>query len=69
MLRPVHGHRQDLKRWEKEYNQDRPYLVLEGETSAKRVCELGYPKSDILSLWQLDHPPVETPWVKYLFGT
>ena len=49
-LPPVHGHRQNLKRWEKEYNQDRPYLVLEGKTSAKRVCELGHPKSDILSL-------------------
>lgn len=29
-----------LKRWEKEYNQDRPHLALEGKTPAERVREL-----------------------------
>jgi transposase InsO family protein len=37
-------HRKDLarklKRWESEYNEDRPHLTLKGKTPAERVREL-----------------------------
>ncbi len=29
-----------LKRWETEYNEDRPHLALNGKTPAERVREL-----------------------------
>ena len=32
-----------LKRWEQEYNEDRPHLALKGKTPAERVQELAQP--------------------------
>lgn len=32
-----------LKPWEREYNEDRPHLALEGKTPAERVRELAQP--------------------------
>jgi transposase InsO family protein len=32
-----------LKRWEAEYNEDRPHLALKGKTPAERVRELVHP--------------------------
>ena len=32
-----------LKRWEAEYNEDRPHLALKGKTPAERVHELVQP--------------------------
>jgi transposase InsO family protein len=29
-----------LKRWKKEYNEDRPHLALKGKTPVERVREL-----------------------------
>ncbi|HYL62821.1 MAG TPA: hypothetical protein VE077_09380 [Candidatus Methylomirabilis sp.] len=29
-----------MKRWETEYNEDRPHLALDGKTPAERVREL-----------------------------
>ena len=32
-----------LKRWEREYNEQRPHLALEGKTPAERVAQLAQP--------------------------
>src|SRR6266851_4581990 len=39
-----------LKRWEKEYNEDRPHLALKGKTPAERVCELAQPSEPVKDL-------------------
>jgi len=39
-----------LKRWEKEYNEDRPHLALKGKTPAERVCELAQPSEPVRDL-------------------
>jgi transposase InsO family protein len=40
-------HKRDLarkqKRWETEYNEDRPHLALKGKTHAERLRELNRP--------------------------
>jgi transposase InsO family protein len=36
-----------LKRWEKEYNERRPHLALEGKTPAERVHELARPSQTV----------------------
>jgi transposase InsO family protein len=39
-----------LKRWEREYNEDRPHLALEGKTPAERVHELAQPSKSVRDL-------------------
>jgi transposase InsO family protein len=39
-----------LKRWEKEYNEDRPHLALKGKTPAERVHELARPSHPVKDL-------------------
>ncbi len=39
-----------LKRWEKEYNEDRPHLALEGKTPAERVHQLAQPSKSVRDL-------------------
>jgi transposase InsO family protein len=34
-----------LKKWETEYNEDRPHLALKGMTPAERLRELNHPSS------------------------
>lgn len=41
---------QKLRRWEKEYNEDRPYLALRGKTPAERVRELARPFKSVEDL-------------------
>ncbi|MCI0717871.1 MAG: IS481 family transposase [Acidobacteria bacterium] len=36
-----------LKRWEKEYNEQRPHLALKGKTPAERVQELARPSQPV----------------------
>jgi hypothetical protein len=39
-----------LKRWETEYNENRPHLALEGKTPAERVRELAQPSEPVRDL-------------------
>ena len=39
-----------LKRWETEYNEDRPHLALKGKTPAERVRELVQPSVPVKDL-------------------
>jgi transposase InsO family protein len=39
-----------LKRWEAEYNEDRPHLALKGKTPAERVRELNQPSKSVRDL-------------------
>ena len=39
-----------LKRWEKEYNEQRPHLALGGKTPAERVQELARPSQPVRNL-------------------
>lgn len=39
-----------LKRWETEYNEDRPHLALNGKTPAERVRELVQPSTPVRDL-------------------
>jgi len=39
-----------LKRWEREYNEDRPHLALKGRTPAERVRELAQPSEPVKDL-------------------
>jgi transposase InsO family protein len=39
-----------LKRWEAEYNEDRPHLALKGEAPAERVSELVQPSKSAKDL-------------------
>ena len=40
-----------LKRWEKEYNEQRPHFALKGKTTAERVLELARKSQTVR-----DHP-------------
>jgi hypothetical protein len=42
------GH--ELKRWETEYNEDRPHRALKGKTPAERVRELVQPCKSVRDL-------------------
>jgi transposase InsO family protein len=39
-----------LKRWETEYNENRPHLALEGKTPAERIRELAQPSKPVSDL-------------------
>ena len=39
-----------VKRWEAEYNEDRPHLALDGKTPAERVRELVPPSKSVRDL-------------------
>jgi transposase InsO family protein len=39
-----------LKRWETEYNEDRPHLALKGKIPAERVRELVQPSKSVRDL-------------------
>src|SRR5215467_13845616 len=39
-----------LKRWETEYNEDRPHLALQGKTPAEKVRELVQPSKSVRDL-------------------
>ncbi|PYU06184.1 MAG: hypothetical protein DMG33_08730, partial [Acidobacteria bacterium] len=39
-----------LRRWEREYNEDRPHLALDGKTPAERVRELVQPPNSAKEL-------------------
>jgi transposase InsO family protein len=39
-----------LKRWETEYNEDRPHLALAGKTPAARVQEIAQPSKPVNDL-------------------
>jgi transposase InsO family protein len=39
-----------LKRWEAQYNEDRPHLALQGKPPAERVRELTQPSKPVRDL-------------------
>ncbi len=39
-----------LRKWEKEYNEQRPHLALRGKTPAERVLELARPSQSVRNL-------------------